>query len=70
MKYIVVGAAFACVLGLFHTATPVQAQDQNVRTICANKYLLSPREMSSASEQRRKESAAKFNACVRSGGKS
>lgn len=69
MKYIVMAASFAFALALSQLVLPVQAQG-DVAQMCRSKYGLGPKEANTASEARRKESAAKVAACIRSGGKS
>ncbi|MBX3518767.1 MAG: hypothetical protein KF835_02000 [Xanthobacteraceae bacterium] len=68
MKYFILGAGFAVVLGMSQLVMPVQAQG-DVRALCNNKYGLGKR-WPTASEAERKDAAAKIAACVRSGGKS
>lgn len=61
----------ALALTAFLAAAPSlsQAQSNDVRALCNNKYGLG-KNTPSASEAQRKEAAAKIAACIRSGGKS
>jgi hypothetical protein len=69
MKYFVLAAGFALALGVSQMIEPAQAQSNDVRALCNNKYGLG-KGWANASEAQRKEAAAKINACIRSGGKS
>jgi hypothetical protein len=69
MKYVIMAGGFAIALGLSPSILPVLAQD-NVRQICINKHGLGQRAKHTASEERRKDSAARIAACIKSGGKS
>ncbi|MGE0602581.1 MAG: hypothetical protein AB7O46_02215 [Xanthobacteraceae bacterium] len=65
----VVTGAFVAALGVVQLLSPVQAQTaQEIKQICTNKYSLG-KYWVSASEERRKDFAVKYAACVRSKGK-
>lgn len=69
MKYAILAAGFAAVLGMSQMVLPANAQSNDVRALCNNKYGLG-KNAPTASEGQRKEAAAKIAACIRSGGKS
>lgn len=69
MKPAISCLAFAAFLAIASMPSPANAQSQELRALCYNKYGLG-KNQATASEAQRKESAAKYAACIRSGGKS
>jgi hypothetical protein len=69
MKYVILAMGFAVALAASQFTMPAEAQG-NVQQLCRNKHGLGPKQHATASEERRREAAAKIAACIRSGGKS
>ncbi len=69
MKYLILAGGFVAALSVSQMITPAQAQSNDVRALCNNKYGLG-KNAATASEAQRKEAGAKIAACIRSGGKS
>ncbi len=69
MKLLLTAVCLAMTFSLAVSVSPAMAQDHNLQALCNNKHGLG-KNWPTASEEQRKNAAAKIAACIRSGGKS